>query len=228
MSHSAHRFGTKEELRRDYVIFVRPAKGLDDVNEETRKETLRKTKELADIALKYEPVNLGRTGAGCTAQGGDYDEIMNCREFNGFMSVFTEKEKAKEVLKEFKEKDAGFSVVASGLTEDIFDICKEVGLKPHTILYSLGVWGKTELLPGKDHLKIITLCGHSMISPPMIDHYVEEIQKGEITPEGAGKKLAKPCPCGIFNVPRTVEVLRTLAARGKKTLSGHLRMRRQP
>ncbi len=213
MSHSAHRFGTREELRRDYVVFVRPAKGLDDVDEETRQETLRKTKELADIAFQYEPVNLGRTGAGCTAQGGDYHEIMNCIEFNGFMSVFTDKETAKKVLREFKEKDAGFSVVASGLTEDIFDICKETGLKPHTILYSLGVWGKAELLPSEDHLKIITLCGHSMISPAMIDHYVGEIRKGEITPEEAGRKLAKPCPCGIFNVPRTVEVLKTLAGR---------------
>jgi hypothetical protein len=34
------------------------------------------------------------------------------------------------------------------------------------------------------------------------------IQKGEVSPEAAGKKLAKPCPCGIFNVPRTVEVLK--------------------
>ncbi|NIS61671.1 MAG: hypothetical protein GTO13_13505 [Proteobacteria bacterium] len=211
MSHSAHRFGTREELRRDYVIFVRPARGLDDINEETRQETLRKTKELADIAFKYGPVNIGRTGAGCTGQGEDYHEIMNCREFNGFMSVFTDKGTATEVLREFKEKDAGFSVVASGLTEDIFDICKGIGLKPHTILYSLGVWGKTELLPSEDHLKIITLCGHSMISSAMIDHYVEEIKKGDVTPEEAGKKLAKTCPCGIFNVPRTAEVLRTLA-----------------
>ncbi len=90
------------------------------------------------------------------------------------------------------------------------EICREVGLKPHTILYSLGVWGKTEKAPDEDHLKIATLCGHSMVSPKMIDHYVDMINKGEISPEEAGKKLAKPCPCGIFNVPRTVEVLKKL------------------
>ncbi len=210
MTHSAHRLATKEELKKDYVIFVRPAGGIDDVDEAARAETLRKTKEMADIAYKYEPANIGRTGANCTAQGDAYDDIMSHKKLNGFMTVFTDKEKAAAVLREFKQKDAGFSVVASGLTEDIFDICREVGLKPHTILYSLGVWGKTEKAPDEDHLKITTLCGHSMVSPKMIDHYVDMINKGEISPEEAGKKLAKPCPCGIFNVPRTVEVLKKL------------------
>ncbi len=213
MTHSAHRFASEEELTRDYVVFVRPSRGLDDVDEETKKETLRKTKELADLTHQYGPVNIGRTGAGCTGQGYEYDQIMNKAEFNGFMSVFTDKEKATQVLREFKEKDLGFSVVTSGLTEDIFDICKKVGLKPHTILFSLGVWGKKELLPSEDHLRITTLCGHSMVSRTLIDHYVEEIKKGKISPEEAGKKIAKPCPCGIFNVTRTVEVLRKLAAK---------------
>jgi len=36
------------------------------------------------------------------------------------------------------------------------------------------------------------------------------IKNGEVSPEAAAKKLAKPCPCGIFNVPRTVEVLKKL------------------
>ena len=213
MSHSAHRFASPEEFKRDYVIFVRPARGIDDVDETTKKETLRKTKILADIANQHGPDNIGRTGAGCTGQGYEYDQIMNKVEFNGFMSVFTSKEKATQVLKKFREKDLGLSVVTSGLTEDIFDICKKVGLKPHTILFFLGVWGRKELLPDEDHLRITTLCGHSMVSKSLIDHYVEEIKKGKITPEEAGKKVAKPCPCGIFNVTRTVEVLKKLAAK---------------
>ena len=213
MSHSAHRFGTKEDLKRDYGVFVRPARGMDDIDEETKRETLRKTKVLADIVRKYGPAGIGRAGAGSTSQGCEYDRIMEKPELNGFMSVFTDKEKVEKVLMEFKEKDLGLSVVASGLTEDLFDICKKVGLKPHTILFSLGVWGKTELLPSEDHLKITTLCGHSMVSPALIDHYVDEIKKGNITPEEAGKKVAKPCPCGIYNVPRTVEELKKMAAK---------------
>ena len=213
MSHSAHRFATPEELKRDYVIFVRPSKGFDDVDEKTKQETLRKTKELADIVHKHGAANIGRSGAGSTAEGEDYEKVMDRVTFNGFMSVVTEKEKAEKILKEFKEMAAGISVVASGLTEDLFDVCKKVGLKPHTVLYSLGIWGKKELLPSEDHLKITTLCGHSMISPALIDHYVGEIKKGAITPEEAGRRMAKSCPCGIFNVPRTIEVLKKLAAR---------------
>jgi len=216
MTHSAHRFASKEEFKRDYVIFVRPARGLDDVDEKTKKETLRKTKILADIVNKYGPDNIGRTGAGCTGQGYEYNQVMNKVEFNGFMSVLTDQKRAAQVLKEFKEKDLGLSVVASGLTEDIFGICREVGLKPHTILFSLGIWGKKELLPSEDHLRITTLCGHSMVSRTLIDHYVEKIRKGEITPEEAGKKIAKPCPCGIFNVSRATEMLKKMAAQTAK------------
>ncbi len=60
---------------------------------------------------------------------------------------------------------------------------------------------------------IATLCGHHMVSPAMIDHYVEKIKKGKISPEAAVKKLAGPCVCGIFNTDRTVEVLKRMAAR---------------
>jgi hypothetical protein len=52
-----------------------------------------------------------------------------------------------------------------------------------------------------------------MVSPAMIDHYVEKIKKGKISPEAAAKKLAGPCVCGIFNTDRTVEVLKRMAAR---------------
>ena len=74
MSHSAHRFATQEELKRDYVIFVRPAKGFDDVDERTKQETLRKTKELADIVHKHGPANIGPQRRGSTAQGDDYSQ----------------------------------------------------------------------------------------------------------------------------------------------------------
>ena len=40
MSHSAHRLGTKEEFAKDYVVFVKPARGIDDVYEKTKAETI--------------------------------------------------------------------------------------------------------------------------------------------------------------------------------------------
>jgi len=212
MTHSAHRLATVDELKKDYVLFVRPAKGFDDVDDETIATTLRRTKELANAAYQHGPVNIGRTGANCTAQGDDYEEIMSKKKLNGFMSVFTDKEKFKTALKEFKKIDAGYSVVASGLTEDIFDVCREIDLKPHTVLFSLGVWGRTELLPETDYLKITTLCGHSMVPPKTVRHCVEKIKNREMTIDEAAKKISKPCPCGIFNPARTIEVLKKLTA----------------
>ena len=40
MSHAAHRYGTKEELKDDYNILVKPYKGIDDENETTREEAI--------------------------------------------------------------------------------------------------------------------------------------------------------------------------------------------
>ena len=215
MSHSAHRLGTKEEFTKDYVVFVKPARGIDDVDEKTKAETMRKTKELADIAIKLNPVNLGRSKVGCIEGGVDFHEIADS-SLNGFMTVFKEKNKVVEVLKAFKEKDYEFSIVASGLTEDFFDICKTVGLKPHTILFTVGIWGKTELLPSEDHLKITTLCGHHMVSSRMVDHYVEEIRNGSITAEEAARKMVKPCTCGIFNTSKTADVLTKMASKDNR------------
>ncbi|MDI7258879.1 MAG: 4Fe-4S binding protein [Thermodesulfobacteriota bacterium] len=60
------------------------------------------------IRQKSDKANIGRAGADTTAQGDDYHEIMACKEFNGFVSVFTDKKKATQVLKELKKRDAGF------------------------------------------------------------------------------------------------------------------------
>jgi hypothetical protein len=212
MSHAAHRLGTRDELRSDYNLLVKPYKALDDVDEKTKEEAICKTEKMADIAFENGAVNLGRR-SGCIGRGDDYQGIMKWRSLQGFFAAFSDKEKLKNVLKEYKKQDYGISVVAGGLIDEIFAMCKEIGIKPHTILYSLGVWGKTELLPGEDHMKITTLCGHHMVSPAMIDHYVEMIKKGKISPEAASKKLAGPCVCGIFNTDRTVEVLKRMAAK---------------
>ena len=210
MTHSAHRTGTEMELKKDYVVLIRATKGLDDIDNETKEETFCKIKELAEIVIKHEPVNFGRTAGGCTARGDGYSGIMQGNKRQGFNSVFSDKNKIAQVLKEFKEKDLGLSVVVSGHTEEIFAICKQLGLEPHTTFYSLGVLGKTELLPSEDHLKITTRCGHHMISPAMIDHFVEEIKSGGISREEAVKKIASPCPCGLVNVSITDEVLKKL------------------
>ena len=99
--------------------------------------------------------------------------------------------------------------------EDVFDTCREAGLQPHTVLCSLGIWGRTERLPGEDHLRIMTLCGHSMVSEALIDSCVEQVRDGRMRVERAAEKLAKPCPCGIFNVQKALKIIRKMVAANK-------------
>ena len=78
---------------------------------------------------------------------------------------------------------------------------------------SLGVWGKTELLPSKEVLEITTMCGHAMVAANWVEKMIEDIKKGKTTPEKAAEKLAKPCECGIFNPTRAAELLAAAAAK---------------
>ena len=61
-----------------------------------KQETLRKTRELADIVHKHGPANIGRSGVGSTAQGDEYGNIMERVTFNGFMSVVTDNRKRRK------------------------------------------------------------------------------------------------------------------------------------
>lgn len=210
MSHSAHRYGAREELQDDYVIFVRPCKQFDDVDQEAREETIRKTEALAGLVRRHDPVNFGRTKPGSLSQGVTFSRIMSVKALNGFMCVFTSKSKAEEVIRDIKEADSGLSVVAGGPHEDIFEIARGLGIQPHTVFCSLGIWGNTGRLPGENHLKIMTLCGHSMIPASLIDHMVDRIRSGRMSVEAAADELARPCPCGIFNVPKTIEILKKM------------------
>ena len=210
MTHSGHRYGSREELQNDFVLFVRPCAKYDNASDEDRERTLKEIDYLANTVRKCGAVNIGRTHPGSISQGLKFEDIMSVKAMNGFMSVFTDKQQVSQALSEIKKRDAGISTVVSGSMEDIFEICRDNDLQPHTIHCSLGIHGKKEKLPSEDHLKIMTLCGHGLITKAMIDRYLDEIREGKLTVEAAAAKIAKPCPCGIFNVPKTIEVLKKM------------------
>jgi hypothetical protein len=124
--------------------------------------------------------------------------------------VFTSRKQVTEFLSIIKQKNLGISVVISGLLDEVLQACKEAGVTPHTINYSLGVWGKKELLPDDDILSITTMCGHHMISPNLVKKLVQDVKKGVITPKKAAWKLATFCPCGIFNQVRAEKLIEEL------------------
>jgi hypothetical protein len=103
------------------------------------------------------------------------------------------------------------SVVVSGLLEEVLPACREAGVTPHTINYSLGVWGRKDKLPPDDILAITTMCGHHMISPRLVEKLIAEVKQGRFTPREAALKLSSFCHCGIFNHIRAEKLIRRYA-----------------
>ena len=212
MSHSLHRFGTAENMKDDFCIYTRAAKG---VNREKCGDKLRKTLE---IYLSEAPDNIGSSHSGKSLVAGlkmeEYEKTLD--NSYGIMANFDDREKVKKVLNKAKEAALGVSVVVSGLIGDVVEIAHECGLKPHTATLSLGIFGKTESLPGKvttpalnepaapenEVLEMVTMCGHSLISPNLVREAIERVRSGKMSAGEAAVMMAKPCTCGIFNVTR--------------------------
>jgi len=125
------------------------------------------------------------------------------------------KEDFINILKEAIEADFGLSIVVQGVLEEVEDCLGRVGLKPHTVHHSLGIWGKIDKLPGKEVLEITTMCGHGMTSPNLVKKCIEEVISGKTTPREAARLLARPCICGIFNPSRAESLLTRIASRYK-------------
>ena len=73
--------------------------------------------------------------------------------------------------------------------------------------YSIGVFGKKELLADDDTLAITTMCGHHMIPDEFVAEARKRVKEGKLSPEKASQEFAELCPCGIFNQERARELL---------------------
>lgn len=204
MSHSAHRCGTVRNLQNDYTMYARTSR---HVNREGCGPKLR---EILRIFLSEGPVNFGSSHSGRSyAAGLDPEEYA--RSLDKAYAVaccYSSAEAVQNVLAKLKEADTGISIVVSGLVEEIRKMGREVGLKPHTALLSLGVHGRKELLPAENVLEITTMCGHGLVATHLVQEVVSRVASGAMTPEEGAHLLAQPCPCGIFNMDRCVELLK--------------------
>jgi hypothetical protein len=209
MTHSLHRSGSVESLRGDYVWLMYQAKGINDKN------IKEKAREFIAVAEAVGSENWGDVKSGpkvCLSVDEIKSKISDQSRLRG---VFTRKEQVAEFLRMIKEKNLGISVIISGLLKETLEACKEAGVTPHTINFSLGVWGKKELLPSEDVLSITTMCGHHMIPAGLVEEVAERVKKGKITPEAGGLELATYCPCGIFNQVRAGKLLSSVAPQKK-------------
>lgn len=202
MSHSLHRYGTVEDLKNDFCIYSRAARG---VNRENCGDKLRR---ILSIYISEEIVNFGSSHSGSSYIAGlDPKEYAKTLDNSyGIIATFSKRQAVLGVLKKMKEANIGISVVVSGLIDEVTQVAYDAGLKPHTATISLGIYGKKKLLPENEVLKVVTMCGHSLVGSQLVCSVREDIKRGAITPDEGVKILAKPCTCGIFNTVRCLQL----------------------
>ena len=203
MTHSLHRYGTKEDLKEDYCIYARAAKG---INRDNCGEKLRK---IFSIFLEEDYVNFGHSQAGKSyADGLTFEEYAEKIDKSyGIIVNFGTEDAVYGALKKLKEADLGISIVVSGLIEEVVEITKKCGLTPHTASLSLGIYGNKKLIPEDEVLEISTMCGHSLIGNNFIRSVIDDVKSGILDIESASLLLARPCICGIFNTKRCASIL---------------------
>lgn len=210
MTHSLHRQGTKENLTGDFTMFAIPAVGINVAGSGPKK------RRFLEIALRNNVVNVGGSNLGNLATFTPEQLLERIQDGQAVQVCFNRKEDVINVLREVVAADIGLSIVVQGIREDVEECLARVGLKPHTVNHSLGVWGKIERLPSKEILEITTMCGHGLISTNLTKRCIEDVLAGRRTPREAAKILAVPCVCGIFNTARTEALLARLVERSKR------------
>ena len=211
MTHSNHRRGSRESLSGDYVILVRgDLRGKPAI-----------ARKAVEILADNNPVGLikRRTGEPLRymrnwAEGLELNELVEDQDTPIYIAgVFSRKEDVEEAVQGLAKADLGFSVVVSGIFDEVFDICRKVGTGPHTVNMSMEAIGRTELLPDDDILQLTTMCGHSLVSKNLARHLIDQVRKGRITAEEAGLELGKQCMCNFFNPVRASKIIEEYTAK---------------
>ena len=208
MTHTLHRYGKADTLNDDLVFLSMSAKGF--ANEKDSGEKMKKTLE---IAQKHNPVNIGDMKTG-NILAITIDEIMrNVVDTSIVQAVFTNVEDAAAFAKEVKEAELGISLVISAPFDHTWKVADMAGCMGHTIEYSGGIWGKTEMLPAPEVLEFTTMCGHGMISRYLVEDVIERVKAGTISAKEGSVEIGKQCCCGIYNPDRSEKLLKALAAK---------------
>ena len=206
MSHALYRQGANKNLGNDLVIMAAAAKGFNDQG------AAPKERRFFEIVQRHGPVNMGEITIGSVHQM-DAEEIKGRLPVTALVhTVFTDPATLAQVLREVKEADLGLSITVSGLFEALGECCGKVELHPYGVEQSLGIIGRTDLLPEGGILEIGTMCGHGLVSLRLIDLLAERIREGATTAETASRELAKQCVCGIFNPARARALLEEMTS----------------
>lgn len=205
MTHTLHRQGSVESLKEDYAVLTVGAVGADIPFRTYRARLRRKFPGVYTIVKK------AFSNPGILKM---FRTIKKRKPVGAYRQpVFNNKEELTRYLKELKERNTGKSVVVSGLFDEVNDCLRELKISPHTVQFSLGIFGKKELLPKKEVLEITTMCGHHVISPRLVEKLVSDIKEGKITSEEAVRVMNRQCVCGVFNKARACKLIEALESR---------------
>lgn len=225
MTHTHHRLGDRASLEEDYILLSM----IDEKNEAQlnyKGPYDDRIRSVLNICGKHNAIGMSARSNGALTRlrymkywddGMDsgihkqtsMEKIQKAKNIGPLCHAnFSGKKDLEAALRELKEADLGISIVISGVFDEVFDACKKTGLTPHTVLMSLGTWGKTELLPKSPVLEMCTMCGHGMISRYLVDKLLENVKKGLMKPEEAAVELGKQCTDNIFNTERAVKIIR--------------------
>lgn len=201
MTHSNLRLGTKEDLNNDYVVLIMPS-------DLTVEGVVPKLKELFGVIMEHNPINAGGIGIGTILTHTPEEIIENIDETTSILhSVYPNVDAAADFVDAVKAKDFGFSVIMSGLLDEVNETELERGIPRHSYEYALGVLGRTELLPPENIHKITSMCGHGFVPESLVNAVIDEVKCGRSCAKDGAKKLGKACVCGIFNLERAEKLL---------------------
>jgi len=201
----------------DFIVLMIAAKGRNDVGAAPRFE------EFLNLAAASGAVNLGDMTQGSWGSGSPLTELeQGVSNTSIVQAAFSSLEAAEAFIRALQLADLGLSVILTGLLTSVEDLCRRLGLSgaPHTVAFSLGILGHTELLPRPEVLEVTTMCGHGLISACLVERAIEDVESGRASPEAAAQMLGRPCVCGVFNPERAATLLAGLAG---AAAHGHLR-----
>ena len=216
MTNTLHRYGDSKSFYDDYVIFATPSKGRNDEG------SVPKLKAFLELALPFHPVNIGdpvhggalRPSRLTTSANWKRDMTPNFRavidgldEPASVAAIFDNQEAAENFLKAVVDADLGLSVNISTSIEGAEQCCNYAGITRHSVGYSLGFEGCTEKLPNTQVLKLMTMCGHGMVSASLAKKMIDWVKEGRRTPAEAVTYMARFCSCGVFNPVRAKRII---------------------
>jgi len=139
-----------------------------------------------------------------------YDRVLETvADGTSVQAVFSDQEDVIEMLRtcgaRYGHLDRG-----SGPGGTHRRVCTGLGHSTPHLEHSLGVWGRTDLLPDPDIMSITTMCGHGLIAVSLVKDAVEKMRNGKMTMDKAIAQICRPCICGMTNPVRLERVLTRL------------------